>query len=552
MDGGVVHTNHAEALAARVMGTTSTAAPSEAIRAAAPLPHSVMMKQREHQQQQQQQSPHHHPQHQVNVAECMQTTRIPEMRKEVPNTSTPIGKCAPMLMKRPPPPILMRAHSSPVATALMGKENEYEVIGSEQDSSNYYMEMQSPIDAKTFLMTAAAAAGQGSPGDEVAYNNVLSRKEGLELLRLIAPHPGMPPALPPKPANLMKFKKVGLLPPTAKIVAMPHSVPQLAKSQVVKSAPEPDYCSISECGLNTSRNGSVRTANSVVGMEEEVASSKASSEDTLENLIKLPNVAAIIVPKSNNNNVNNNNNNNGAVNNNNNNKNNSSVINKDNYITKSVMKTPGSNGLNALKTKEGSGNVLKDLTPMNGSDPKARFPMSSSSPLRSAGNNSVASVVERRQNLMHRMSVQPQPHSHHGLMMKRYSMDALSPHIQPEELGKGQAGGGGSAGGSSGGLFEERIPIQAEFDWYNLDAEFGKFNAQDVIKEAKSSGSESGSVSGGDEERHRPSAKLALDRGLGELKDIERKMTTVERKRAAAASGQRKEGAVSKEMVHFC
>lgn len=35
-----------------------------------------------------------------------------------------------------------------------------------------------------------------------------------------------------------------------------------------------------------------------------------------------------------------------------------------------------------------------------------------------------------RHNLMHRLRVQQ--HTYHGLMMKRYSMDALSLHFQPE------------------------------------------------------------------------------------------------------------------------
>lgn len=527
-------TDEAAAAASTARAATTTTA-EIAGRAAAPLPHSV--------QQQQQ----------IKLAERMQTTRIPEIRKaSSAATTAPIGKCAPILVKRSPhktlsssspvrPPMLMRAHSSPVSS----KENEYEVIGSEQDSSNYYMEMQSPVDAKSFLMAAAIGTG----AEEVEYKNVLTRKEGLELLKLIAPHAGQPPALPPKPANLMKFKKV--IPPTmatvttAKIVTAVNAT-QIAKSQMVKSAPEPDYCSISECGANNNRSssrGSTKASNSIVGDVEETVSSKGS-EDTLENIIKLPNVAAIIVPK-----------NSGSSSHGTAISSSPAVIIKDNYVTKSVMSVKpspvigggsmgfktGGGGLNSPKgVKESPSGVLKDLPPMSGGEMKRFGP---SSPLRSSGH--MASIVEKRQNLIHRLSVQQQQqqqHSHHGLMMKRYSMDALSPQIQPEEV----------KGGSSG-LFEERIPIQAEFDWYNLDAEFGKFNAQDVIKENKSSGSESGSVSGGDEERRRspPSkCKMALDKGLGELKDLERKMTTLERKRAME---QRKENTGgSKELVHFC
>lgn len=486
------------------------------------------------------------------------STRMPEMIRK----ATPIGKCTPIVKRPPAPPqlhpqMLLRAHSSPC------KENEYEVIGSEQGSSNYYMDMQ--MQSPMLMMpqppkSASSLSGQTTV-DEVEYKNVMSRKDGLELLKLIAPHPGMPPALPPKPANLMKFKKV--VPPTK--LSSTNSGNGSGNRMSVKSRPavvstgnglksgavEPDYCSISECGANNS-SGKAAAATMTMTMggsgggggcnddDIEETASKAS-EDTLENMPKLPNVAAIIVPKKqpqlthlpdspggaasgngNGSNVGNNN-----INSNNNN---SVVINKDNYITKSVMslnlspvKSSVVTGLSSPKAKE---------SPVK--DDSKRF--IHSSPLR----NGNATLVERRQNLMHRLSMQQQ-HSHHGLMMKRYSMDALSPQIQPEEMKLT-----GSSQTAAGGLFEERIPIQAEFDWYNLDAEFGKFNAQDVIKEAKSSGSESGSVSGAEEEK-RP-AKMALDRGLGELREIERKMTTLERKRL---NEQRKDGA-NKEMVHFC
>lgn len=518
---------------------------SEVLRAAAPLPQR-----------------HQHG-HQVKVAERKPTTtstatststRMPEMIRK----ATPIGKCNP-IVKRPPappqihPPMLLRAHSSPMQH---GKENEYEVIGSEQDSSNYYMDMQmqSPIDAaKSFAMSMMmpqpppSSLSVQTAVDEVEYKNVMSRKDGLELLKLIAPHPGMPPALPPKPANLMKFKKV--VPPTK--IGAPNSGNGNANRMSVKSRPaavagnglksgaiEPDYCSISECGANNSSSSSSGKATKTMtmggsggGCDDDIdeTASKAS-EDTLENMPKLPNVAAIIVPKKQQQPQMTDSPGGNSGNSNSNNNNNSVVINKDNYITKSVMslnlspvKSAGP-GLSCNKSKE---SPVKDET-------KQRF--IHSSPLR----NGNATLVERRQNLMHRLSMQQ--HSHHGMMMKRYSMDALSPQLQPEELKL--TGNSQTAAAAAGGLFEERI--QAEFDWYNLDAEFGKFNAQDVIKEAKSSGSESGSVSGAEEEK-RP-AKMALDRGLGELREIERKMTTLERKRL---SEQRKDGA-NKEMVHFC
>ena len=538
MDGATT----AEDVAKSPVNNNNTSTEGTTVRAAAPLPPQVVVK----------------------VAERMSSTRIPEIRKPVTATvtSTPVGKCAPMVLKRPPhkspvshnPPMLMRAHSSPNPSTLSGaKENEYEVIGSEQGSSNYYMEMQSPMVSgegkNVFGHRTDNASGAGP--EEVEYKNVLSRKEGLELLKLIAPHAGQPPALPPKPANLMKFKKA--VPPTVTTTNTTKIVTQIAKSQVVKSAPEPDYCSISECGQSNKANSVVNGSGRIGSAEEvddvvETASSK-SSDDTLENIIKLPNVAAIIVPKNKGSKASTGEPPSPGTNN---------VINKEKNVAKSVMSvkpstttTSPSKGvippglISPMGQKEG---VLKDLPPFSGGEPK-RFhgsPLRSSTSSGSPSGNHLTSIVERRQNLLHRLSIQQQQ-SHHGMMMKRYSMDALSPQIQPEE-GKG---GGGGGGGPASGLFEERIPIQAEFDWYNLDAEFGKFNAQeDVIKEARSSGSESGSVSGGDEEerKQRHTAKMALERGLGELRDIERKMSTLERKRAL---DQQRNGG-HKEMVHFC
>lgn len=95
--------------------------------------------------------------------------------------------------------------------------NEYEPIGSER-ASNHYVEMAA---------TAAINSVEESAGPGV-----------------LNPSMKFPPALPPKPANLLKFQK---------------SLPQVGKRQQVDvnvdcgasitTASEPDYCSISEVGL---------------------------------------------------------------------------------------------------------------------------------------------------------------------------------------------------------------------------------------------------------------------------------------------------------------
>lgn len=208
-----------------------------------------------------------------------------------------------------------------------GIENEYEFIGSEvEKESSLYVDM----DRKSF---------QSPPRSIV--KNVEPAKT--------------PPALPPKPANLMKFRKV--LKPNKLLIKVSTPVKQLAV--------EPDYCSIAS-----------------------VSEKSKSDCDDFENIPKLPNVAAILVPKRTDA---------GSM---------GRFINKDNYVTKTVMNIQ-------------SNSVQKEP------------------------NNNVKSPNQVHQSV-----------------------------VEIPFTAK---------------IFEERIPIQAEFDWYNLDAEYGKFNQADVIKETSDS-----------------------------------------------------------------
>ncbi|GAB0091946.1 hypothetical protein DMENIID0001_068670 [Sergentomyia squamirostris] len=207
-------------------------------------------------------------------------------------------------------------------------ENEYEFIGSEvEKESSLYVDM----DRKSFQVSPPRSC----------VKNVEPAKT--------------PPALPPKPANLMKFRKV--IKPNKVLIKVSTPVKQLAV--------EPDYCSIAS-----------------------VSEKSKSDCDDFENIPKLPNVAAILVPKRTPDAM-------------------ARFVNKDNYVTKTVM------------------NIQ-------------------SSPAREPNNNNKS----------------PNNHQVHQSV------------VEIPFTAK---------------IFEERIPIQAEFDWYNLDAEYGKFNQADVIKETSDS-----------------------------------------------------------------
>lgn len=137
-------------------------------------------------------------------------------------------------------PILMASELS--ALDLLNYEsiysNEYERIMDDSSStvSNLYVDMESKI-----------------------RNSVLKQ----------------PPALPPKPANLIKIQKKENMP------TVPHDASSVASS-------EPDYCSISEVQIKVDVHKAPKTS-TPLKIED--------NEDIDFDKIKLPNVAAIIVPK---------------------------------------------------------------------------------------------------------------------------------------------------------------------------------------------------------------------------------------------------------------
>uniref|UniRef100_W8BNM5 Uncharacterized protein n=1 Tax=Ceratitis capitata TaxID=7213 RepID=W8BNM5_CERCA len=172
--------------------------------------------------------------------------------------------------------------------------NEYEPIGSEHNSSNLYVDMESATKSTTAINVNSNGA-TGIRDAKVAK---------------------MPPALPPKPANLLKFKKS---------LQQLDELPDEHLHQDAPTTVEPDYCSISEVNMGITSVQIVADVHKVPESEVDLesnfeleapiseldveVSTVASDEtfavsqktDEIEEIFadvpKLPNVAAIIAPK---------------------------------------------------------------------------------------------------------------------------------------------------------------------------------------------------------------------------------------------------------------
>lgn len=228
--------------------------------------------------------------------------------------------------------------------------NEYEPIGSENVSSHHYVDMENK-----------------SSNDET----------------LVVEKSKIPPALPPKPANLLKLRHVlGM--------RNENNVPikQIETKQKLDTESEPDYCSISEVQDN------IKSVKIIADVHKSADSMSVSSdahtemtEESFADIPKLPNVKAIISPKK---------------------VNSGTFISQDNYITKSPAKQ--------LPIQKRPPNVvdirIKKPTPIKPTTAKVIVPV----------------------DIKPQITIVPTPIS-----------------------------------------TNDDLPIQAEFDWYNLDAEYGKF-----------------------------------------------------------------------------
>ncbi|XP_055917061.1 uncharacterized protein LOC129949555 [Eupeodes corollae] len=266
--------------------------------------------------------------------------------------------------------------------------NEYEPIGSENNSSNLYVDMESKL----------------SPDDRIS---------------LETKHPKQPPALPPKPANLLKFPKA-------------FKVNELNESKIFETpddksvSSEPDYCSISEVNAASTFVQVVADVHKELHFEntvdlESLPSDKQSPktdeiEQIFANIPKLSTFAATITTKPTHPKIN------------------YPIKSRHDEVISKSQRSP-----RQFKRKHVP-NILAEINKRM----SCSFPTTPTKSINSA-------PIEV-------------PHI------------STPPHKSQSPLIK-------SSLNSSPVVPEKHLPIQAEFDWYNLDAEYGKSssNHPDVI-----------------------------------------------------------------------
>lgn len=267
--------------------------------------------------------------------------------------------------------------------------NEYEPIGSEQNSTNHYVDMESKM------------------GDE--HRPVIMEKSKT------------PPALPPKPANLMKLRQLLKFPVNSLLKQQP-SLKQIDNES------EPDYCSISE--VHEAINTKVKIVVDVHKIADDDLSSASShasddartdfTDETFADVPKLPNVAAIISPKKEST---------GAK----------QVTQEAKFVTKSSPAAARSNAEQPMPPTSMTTSMSNILSEIN---------------IHKASNGIGSTMKKAPIKLMnqhHKMTTIEET----STKMPSQSINSkLLPPMKPND--------------------KMLMPIQAEFDWYNLDAEYGK------------------------------------------------------------------------------
>ncbi|XP_065357257.1 uncharacterized protein LOC135951522 [Calliphora vicina] len=319
--------------------------------------------------------------------------------------------------------------------------NEYEPIGSELNSSNLYVDMD------------------------------LTNKTASNSTEIASKTNKLPPALPPKPANLLKFKK--------SLQQLDESPDELIEAHNTEVMVEPDYCSISEVNVGITSVQiradihraplSERDLESVIEQENDLDAatvvSEAASQKTEEieeifaDIPKLPNVAAIIAPKS--------------------------SLKQNDYLIMTpkteatklgimgLMPPNATSSPNAtLKlhtnttTKPDRNSLKLNLTPINGiltnSLKPAKVDTCSLRPQISSANYQQQYKRKHMPNILQEIN-------------KRLSLpnSPLTPTTPKSSLY-------GKSTNENESLTS--LPLQAEFDWYNLDAEYGKNSQSDLPK----------------------------------------------------------------------
>lgn len=281
--------------------------------------------------------------------------------------------------------------------------NEYEPIGSENNSTNHYVDMDSKLEDERPSMIEKSKT---------------------------------PPALPPKPPNLLKFRQ---------ILKMPTYPVQSTSTKSVDNESEPDYCSIGDVQETVK---SVQIVADVHKNADDDVSSHASEEtktdmtdETFADIPKLPNVVALLSPKKD--------------------SPHNKVISQDNYVTKSSPPKRAKPAI--LPTKAVVANLLSEISaqkpkgPINNqmSKPKIITELDESTkknPLKLIGQQKMTTIVETTTTTTTQQSVSVNP------------MKALPIIKQNDKI---------------------LMPIQAEFDWYNLDVEYGKLLPTNILENGK-------------------------------------------------------------------
>ncbi|XP_058814684.1 uncharacterized protein LOC131678505 isoform X2 [Topomyia yanbarensis] len=377
--------------------------------------------------------------------------------------------------------------SSPTYEIHSIYSNEYEPIGSEQNSySNYYVDMESKLGSEDRERELAAAE---------------KRK--------------IPPALPPKPANLLKLQQISK---QRMVQIKPKS--SSGNSDIAES--EPDYCSISEIQDSVKcvqivaeiHKESCEDDYSVVDEELEETESKKSTdpEESFADVPKLPNVAEIVPPKK---------------------ETLTKFISQDNYITKSHNGTPAKS-TPTKKDGEFREQLSEIIAEINKQSPAIRNASKRHVPVKEMGFRNVSNIptlgIQSKLKSIDKTSFLSKinsgsttnlsmnvklngslPRPARPLVFKSNApvkplstnVNSLTPtspsksgsyipNLKSPSAQNAQNGNSPKTSPAKKPLApviiaeDSKLPIQAEFDWYNLDAEYGKPNQPDIIIETDS------------------------------------------------------------------
>lgn len=313
--------------------------------------------------------------------------------------------------------------------------NEYEPIGSENNSTNHYVDMDSKL------------------GDE--RPSLIDQKSKI------------PPALPPKPPNLIKFRQ---------ILKMPAFPIQSSSNRNIHNgsavgrnihndneSEEPDYCSIGDVqeamksvqivadvhkNLNDDvsrnmHNGSAVQIVADVHKNPDDDVSSHASEETFADVPKLPNVKAIISPKKD--------------------PLQCKLILQENCITKTIASPPPRAKPTILPTKAVVANLLSEIHAQ-----KPKIPLNNQAQMSKIITELDDNAKKSHLKLMNQSK------------MTTIAENAKIPHSQNPM--------------KAIPIIKQNdkmlMPIQAEFDWYNLDVEYGKLLAPNLLENGKDSESD--------------------------------------------------------------